>query len=394
MKQEQFVVGAYKTIALSTILAAGSIANAATDSITQLKVAGVTASTNDGNLPSNAIDGNSATRWSGLGPNAYMTVDLGKTMSVSSFDTSWYVGDQRKNTFTIGASTDGTSFSTVYSGTSSGTTAGFEDYTFKPVGARYLRLTVASNSQNNWASVTDVEAYGAPMPTHLFQDTFSSGSDGLLTNEYAYWNPTKSDAKQNANWEMNSGSLFQQSNSGWSGAPDASTPNATSSNGNDSAVYRMMTKRADFQNVAVSVRLRNNGLVTTSRTPRQDWDGIHFWLRYQAEDHMYYASINRRDGTVILKKKVPGGTTNGGTYYDMGSSAKHAVPYGSWQNVKATAKNNSDGSVTIALYSEGTLLISYTDKGLGGPPITAAGKLGLRADNCNFNFDDFTVDSL
>jgi hypothetical protein len=62
--------------------------------------------------------------------------------------------------------------------------------------------------------------------------------------------------------------------------------------------------------------------------------------------------------------------------------------------VKATAKNNSDGSVTISLYSEGTLLVTATDNGLGGPPIRAPGKLGLRGDNCNFNFDDFTVDSL
>jgi hypothetical protein len=372
-----------------------------TTGLSELSAKAATANTNDGNVAGNVLDDNLATRWSGLGPNAYLTLDLGSKRIISAIDIAWYKGDTRKSSFIVSASTDGTSFTKVYSATSSGRTANYEGYDFADSPARYVRITVSSNSENMWASISDVRVYGfasttstsSTTTTHLFSDTFGA-SDGLITNEYAFWNPTSSSAVQSTNWEMNSGSLFRQSSTAWTGKPDATGPNATSSNGNDSVVFRMMTKRADFGNVAVSVKVRNNGLVTTSRTPAQTYDGIHFWVRYQAENSMYYLSANRRDNVVLIKKKVPGGPTNGGTYYTLSSNVSHTVPYGSWQNLKATAKNNSDGSVTISLYAEGVLLVSATDHGTGGPPITAPGKTGLRGDNCNFNFDDFTVDAL
>jgi hypothetical protein len=50
-------------------------------------------------------------------------------------------------------------------------------------------------------------------------------------------------------------------------------------------------------------------------------------LRYQSETSLYYASINRRDGTSVIKKKVTGGPDNGGTYYDLTPYVAHAVPY-------------------------------------------------------------------
>jgi hypothetical protein len=156
----------------------------------------------------------------------------------------------------------------------------------------------------------------------------------------------------------------------------------------------MMSKRAGFRDVAVSFSLKNSRLVTTSRTPSSSWDGIHLWVRYQAENLLYYASINRRDNTVVIKKKVPGGPTNGGTYYILSSSVSHTVPYGAWQHVKATVKNNNDGSVTIRLYAEDVLLVSATDTGTGGPPIREPGKVGIRGDNAEFHFDNFAVDRL
>jgi len=60
--------------------------------------------------------------------------------------------------------------------------------------------------------------------------------------------------------------------------------------------------------------------------------------------------------------------------------------------VTATVNNNPDGSVTIKLYAEGRLLISATDDGsIGGPPITTAGAVGIRGDNADLKFKDFTV---
>jgi hypothetical protein len=227
-----------------------------------------------------------------------------------------------------------------------------------------------------------------------FADSFAY-PNGLITNEYAYWNPSDPRAVQSPVWEMTSGSLFASNGEGWSGIPDDVGPNPTSSSGTDSAVFRLTTKENDFGDVAVSFKLLNQGLSSTASTPPVAWDGIHVFLRYQSEFNLYYASIDRRDNTVVIKKKVPGGPSNGGTYYDLSPNVSHVVPYNSWQIVRATVQNNANRSVTIKLYSGDNLLVSATDDGsIGGPPITAPGKVGIRGDNCNFKVDDFSVSSL
>ncbi len=219
--------------------------------------------------------------------------------------------------------------------------------------------------------------------------------NGLITNEYAYWNPDEPDAVTSLFWELDSGSFFAEGRAGWTGVPDDVTPNATSTNGTNSAVFRLSTKRADFTNVTVSFSLLNQGLSSSPSTPPVDWDGLHIWLRYQNEYNLYYASINRRDNTVVVKKKVPGGSSNGGTYYQLSSSVRYVVPYNMWQEVTATVNDNKDGSVTIRLYSGKNMLVEATDDGsLGGPPLRGSGKVGLRGDNANLKFKNFRVTAL
>ncbi len=191
---------------------------------------------------------------------------------------------------------------------------------------------------------------------------------------------------------MTSGSLFERNGVGWSGIPDDVSPDSTSSNGTDSAVFRLNTRRGDFRDVAVSFNLRNDGLVTTDRTPAQAYDGVHVWLRYQDQTNLYAISVDRRDGKVAIKKKVTGGSVNGGTYYDLAKQVSHAVLYGKWIKVRATVHTKSDGTVALALWVDGTRVISALDDGsLGGPPITTAGAVGIRGDNCDFSFANFAV---
>jgi hypothetical protein len=222
----------------------------------------------------------------------------------------------------------------------------------------------------------------------LLADQFTR-PDGLITNEYAYWS-TSGGGTQSPTWEMTSGSLFAKDQHAWTGVPDATVPNATSSNGTGSAIFRLTTKRADFGDVTVSFALLNKRMVSTKKTKKQAWDGVHVLLRYQSEESLYALSVNRRDGAVVVKKKVPGGPSNGGTYYTLASGTK-AVPYGAWQQVSTRAATNSDGSVTLTLSRDGRQLLSVTDRGTGGPPITTPGKVGVRGDNDEFQFDDFTV---
>jgi hypothetical protein len=227
----------------------------------------------------------------------------------------------------------------------------------------------------------------------LFREEFAY-PDGLVTNEYSTWNADHADARISPVWEMTSGSLFAQGGTGWTGKPDGcSTSSPTSEPCTASDVFRLNTRRHDFGDVTVSLDLRNNYLTSSSRTPAQDWDGIHVWLHYQSEYKLYYASFNRRDGRLVIKKKCEGGSENGGTYYELGAGelTGFPIPFGAWQHLAASIQDNPDGSVTIAMWRNGIKLLSATDGGVGCAPIAAAGSVGVRGDNADFNVDNFVV---
>jgi hypothetical protein len=253
--------------------------------------------------------------------------------------------------------------------------------------------TSSTSSSTSTSTTTTTTTTTAPPAENrvVFADSFSH-PDGLMTNEFAFWNPVDPNRIEDPNWEMTSGSLFAKGGVGWTGVPDNREPNATSTTGTDSAIFRMTTRRTDFTNVSVSVRLRHEGFVTTSTTPAVAWDGIHLFLRYISEESLYYASVNRRDNTTQIKKKVPGGPSNGGTYYTLGSG-RFTVFQGVWQDVTATIVDRPDGSVLIQLFANGSLVASAVDNGVGGPVLRSGG-LGLRGDNAQFSFDDFTARSL
>lgn len=230
----------------------------------------------------------------------------------------------------------------------------------------------------------------AATPAHaavLFSDSLTAATEGdLITNEYAHWNPGL--GVESPRWDMTSGSLFA---GGWTGVPDSCAPNRMSSNCTNSTVFRLNTKRFDFGSVRVDALLRGNGWAVT---PGVDWDGVHLWLRYRSEESLYYASIARRDGKVLVKKKCPGGPSNGGTYYQLGTSASLPLPLGGWRAVGASIDTAADGSVVIEVFRDGARVLTAVDAGNGCAPITAPGAVGVRGDNLDFNVRDFTVTEL
>src|SRR6266568_319503 len=131
-----------------------------TDSCQKLEVKGITSTGNDGNLPANVLDNNLNTRWSNLGVGSFIQADLGGQKTICSVDIAWYRGNLRVNNFVISVSSDGTSFTNVFTGKSSGTTLSAEKYTFPSVTASFVRITVKGNTENNWASITELSVDG------------------------------------------------------------------------------------------------------------------------------------------------------------------------------------------------------------------------------------------
>lgn len=219
----------------------------------------------------------------------------------------------------------------------------------------------------------------------------------ILTNEYAYWNPQDAAAHRTPLWEMTSGTLYVRNGWGWTGKPDAISSGGStreSSPLNNSAIFRLTTKEADFGDVSVAFSLKVNGLTSTTRTPAVDWDGVHVFLRYQSEYSLYYASVSRRDGRMVIKKKVPGGPSNGGTYYELTPEILRPMSKGVVHSVLCTVRNIGE-AVQITASVDGVLVLQALDDGAtGGAPILTPGKVGIRADNADMEFDAFKVTAI
>jgi hypothetical protein len=228
----------------------------------------------------------------------------------------------------------------------------------------------------------------APADSPALMSFDAGNNDRLITNAYAKWNGGDANARTSPIWEVTSGSLFARNGLSWSGNPDDVEPNADSTNGTGSSIFRMNTKRRDFGNVRVDLRLRNQGL----RGDGPDTDGIHVWMHYQDQTKLYVASLNRRDNTIVIKKKLTGGNENGGRYIELAQTA-YQVPIGAWQNFSATIRTTGD-TVTIAVFKDGRRLLTTTDRGTGGEVITQQGAVGIRADRCEFEFDGFQVKAI
>jgi hypothetical protein len=143
-----------------------------------LDVKEVVANGDDGvNKASNTIDNNLSTRWAENGKGSWIRADLGEQKTICSVDIAWYKGYARAYYFTISVSSDGSSFTQVYSGKSSSDTVNLERYDFADVQARYIKIVVNGNNNNQWAEITEIDVYGSA--------SSSPPSSGSLTINFA-----------------------------------------------------------------------------------------------------------------------------------------------------------------------------------------------------------------
>jgi hypothetical protein len=226
----------------------------------------------------------------------------------------------------------------------------------------------------------------------LLADDFSQ-PNGLITNEFAFFNPNDRAAVRSPIWLVTSGSLFAHDGSAWTGVPDVGQTGPRSASATDSSVFRAVTQRADFQNVTVSFGLFVQRFLSAKSGPTPGWEGVHVFLRYQTPVSLYVVSVDRSDGVIVIKKKVPGGPapSDGGTYYTLASTPGRSVS-GRWEQVRVSVVNSGTESVNIRLWMDGKLRLEATDNGIGNvAPITQPGRVGVRGDYTEFKFDHFTV---
>ena len=112
----------------------------------------------------------SAILWSNYGKGSSIKYDLESERDICAIDIGWFKGDKRIYDFRIlcslsDSNENGYQYVAPSSFCSSGKTLSPERYTFLKVRARYVKIVVNGNSQNNWASITEVAFYESVDPS-------------------------------------------------------------------------------------------------------------------------------------------------------------------------------------------------------------------------------------
>jgi hypothetical protein len=219
----------------------------------------------------------------------------------------------------------------------------------------------------------------------LFADPFD-GPDGVITNHYAYYSPDDPEAHRSPDWRVQSGCALRRGNRLWTGIPTENLPNRDCTNGTGSAVFRMWTKRSNFDDVAVSFSLRNNGYTRTG----ESWDGVKIYLRRHDGDNFYAAEVNRREGNVIVQRKC------NGRYSLLDGVRGAATParLGEWEYVAGTAVNLASDEVRIQVVRGDDVVLETVDPAGSCDVLRRPGRIGIRGDRTNFYADSLEVRGL
>ena len=94
-----------------------------------------------------------------------------------------------------------------------------------------------------------------------------------------------------------------------------------------------------------------------------------------------------------IKEKLPGGPSDGGTYYTL-RQAPYKIPPHTWVPIRVTIRTLTSKAVRIGLIISNHQVMTMTEPAGRVPPILSAGRVGIRGDNCEFYFRDFTVSSV
>jgi hypothetical protein len=111
---------------------------------------------------SNVVDNNLNTIWSNYGVGSSLQLDLGSSKNICSLDIAWHKGNERQNNFVVSTSQDGKSYKTILSTISSGKSLAYEKYNIPDTNARYIKITVNGNTQNNYASISEIKTLVPP----------------------------------------------------------------------------------------------------------------------------------------------------------------------------------------------------------------------------------------
>jgi chitinase len=125
-----------------------------------------TASTNDGNVPGNAVDNNLSTRWSANGDGQWIKVNLGAVRTITHVKIAFYNGNLRQSRFDLQVSSDDSNWtSALTGGLSAGTSTAEQTFDFPDVSGQWIRYLGHGNTANAWNSLLELSVFALPNGT-------------------------------------------------------------------------------------------------------------------------------------------------------------------------------------------------------------------------------------
>lgn len=243
------------------------------------------------------------------------------------------------------------------------------------VAALLVGVLLVSVAASRWGSPT-------PPLTESLQ-----GANRLVSNEYAMNHPEDASAVASRIWMVTSGSLFVRGGVGYSGAPTRGTVDAHSTKQTNSAELRAITRQIEPADVALNMRLRLLGLVPGNGDIGSGWDGFHVFVRYRSVAEFYLVSAAARDGFLTIRRKRPGGDSNGGHYVTL-TSASFPWKLHRWYRMQVRTMDTPQG-VRLMVFVDGRQVLDVTDTGFDREaPIRGDGRIGIRGDNTEFEVAD------
>ncbi|EPX60323.1 F5/8 type C domain protein [Cystobacter fuscus DSM 2262] len=182
--------GAGRAGGLSTFVLMAAVLLVSLPAFAQTKLvipeANISASASDSNLPIHANDGSLSTRWSADATTGtqWLQYNLGGCYKIAFANLAWYNGDSRKYNLALKTSDNGTTWSTVFSGTNSGTTAALKPYTFGDRPAKYVRLESTGSDVNKWVSLSEMEIWTQGTGTCSGLDRTRSPGENFDLSDY------------------------------------------------------------------------------------------------------------------------------------------------------------------------------------------------------------------
>jgi hypothetical protein len=132
-------------------------------SIDKVSASGFEKDPKDYNPPEHAIDGDSSTWWSNKKVPSWLQVELAEPIQICSVDIAWNKGEERTYDFTLSISSDGQSFTDVYTGKSSGKSSLNETYNLgnSSGSTKFLKISLTgSSSKAGWVGIKDLNVIG------------------------------------------------------------------------------------------------------------------------------------------------------------------------------------------------------------------------------------------